>query len=99
VGFDWSPTLLDGLRSGLIDSLVVQDPFKMGHDSVKSAVEKLNGGRPIKMQNLPPLLVTKENLDDPARTWTSIWSSDAPPHPDQLPAIPRLLRLAAQPAG
>jgi len=66
VGFDWSPTLLDGLRSGLIDSLVVQDPFKMGYDSVKSAVQKLNGGSPTKLQNLPPLLVTKDNLDDPA---------------------------------
>jgi ribose transport system substrate-binding protein len=65
VGFDWSPTLLDDLKSGLIDSLVVQDPFRMGYDSVKSAVAKLNG-RPVeKIQNLPPKLVTLENLNTP----------------------------------
>ncbi|MDQ6759379.1 MAG: substrate-binding domain-containing protein, partial [Acidobacteriota bacterium] len=39
VGFDWSPTLLDDLNSGLIDSLVVQDPFKMGYESVMAAVK------------------------------------------------------------
>ena len=66
VGFDWSPTLAEGLKSGLIDSLVVQDPFRIGYDSVKAAVEKLNGGTPQKIQNLPALLVTRENFNDPA---------------------------------
>jgi ribose transport system substrate-binding protein len=66
VGFDWNPTLADGLKSGLIDSLVAQDPFRIGYDSVKAAVEKLNGGTPQKLQNLPALLVTKDNLNDPA---------------------------------
>jgi ribose transport system substrate-binding protein len=66
VGFDWNPTLADGLKSGLIDSLVAQDPFRIGYDSVKAAVDKLNGGTPQKIQNLPALLVTKDNLDDPA---------------------------------
>ena len=66
VGFDWNPTLADGLKSGLIDSLVVQDPFRIGYDSVKAAVDKLNGGTPQKIQNLPALLVTKDNLNDPA---------------------------------
>jgi ribose transport system substrate-binding protein len=65
VGFDWNPTLADGLKSGLIDSLVAQDPFRIGYDSVRAAVDKLNGGTPQKIQNLPALLVTKDNLDDP----------------------------------
>jgi ribose transport system substrate-binding protein len=65
VGFDWSPGLLDDLKSGLIDSLVVQDPFRMGHDSVMAAVQKLKGGTPQKIQNLPPRVVTRENLNDP----------------------------------
>ena len=38
VGFDWSPTLLTDLRAGLIDSLVAQDPFNMGYESVIAAV-------------------------------------------------------------
>jgi ribose transport system substrate-binding protein len=65
VGFDWSPGLLDDLQSGLIDSLVVQDPFRMGYDAVMAAVGKLKGGTPQKMQNLPPRVVTRENLNDP----------------------------------
>jgi ribose transport system substrate-binding protein len=66
VGFDSSPTLLEDLQSGLIDSLVVQDPFKMGYESVQAAVKKLQGGAPVKINNMPPLLVTKDNLKDPA---------------------------------
>lgn len=66
VGFDWGPTLEEGLRAGSIDSLVVQDPFRMGYDSVKAAVLKLNGGAPQKINNLPPLVVTRQNLDEPA---------------------------------
>jgi ribose transport system substrate-binding protein len=66
VGFDSSPTLLEDLQGGLIDSLVVQDPFNMGYESVKAAVLKLQGGAPVKINNMPPLLVSKENLNDPA---------------------------------
>jgi ribose transport system substrate-binding protein len=65
VGFDWSPGLLEDLKSGLIDSLVVQDPFRMGHDAVAAAVEKLKGGTPVKIQNLPPRVITREHLDEP----------------------------------
>ena len=65
VGFDWSPGLLDDLKSGLIDSLVVQDPFRMGHDALTAAVQKLKGATPQKIQNLPPRVVTRENVDDP----------------------------------
>jgi ribose transport system substrate-binding protein len=65
VGFDWSPTLLDDLKSGLIDSLVVQDPFRMGYEAVKTAVDKLNGKTPEKFNNLAPKVVTRENLNNP----------------------------------
>jgi ribose transport system substrate-binding protein len=66
VGFDWSPTLAEALESGVVDSLVVQDPFRIGYDTVKAMVEKLNGGNPKKIQDLPPILLTRENLKDPA---------------------------------
>ena len=66
VGFDWSPALEEALKSGVVDSLVVQDPFRIGYEAVKAAVEKLNGGTPQKVRSLPPLLVTRENLNDPA---------------------------------
>jgi ribose transport system substrate-binding protein len=66
VGFDWSPTLLEDLEKGAIDSLIVQDPFRMGYESMQAAVKKLAGGIPEKINNLAPLVVTAENLKDPA---------------------------------
>lgn len=63
VGFDWSPTLLADLRAGLIDSLVVQNPFGMGYSSVKAALESLDGKQVPKDQPMPPKLVTKANVD------------------------------------
>jgi ribose transport system substrate-binding protein len=65
VGFDWSPTLLEDLRSGLIDSLVAQDPFKIGYEAVAAAAKKLRGETPQKEQPLAALLVTRDNLNDP----------------------------------
>ncbi len=65
VGFDSSPTLLEDLKNGVIDSLVVQDPFQMGYESVKAAVAKLDGKPVQKIHNLNPRLVDKSNLNDP----------------------------------
>jgi ribose transport system substrate-binding protein len=65
VGFDWSQSLLDDLKEGLIDSLVIQNPFKMGYESVKAAALKLKGGSPQKINNLAPRLIVKADLDKP----------------------------------
>lgn len=65
VGFDCSPTLIEGLKSGLIDSLLVQHPFKMGYEAVMSAVKKLRGESVVKIDDLAARLVTLENLNDP----------------------------------
>lgn len=65
VGFDWSPTLLDDLSSGLIDSLVVQNPFEMGYQAVLTAVHKLDGKAVQKINDMAPRLVDKSNLNDP----------------------------------
>lgn len=65
VGFDWSPTLLKHLREGLVDSLVAQDPFNMGYESVMAAVNKLEGKPVEKNRPMPPRLITKANLDSP----------------------------------
>jgi ribose transport system substrate-binding protein len=65
VGFDSGPQLEADLRAGVIDSLVVQHPFKMGYDSVLAAVRHLNGEKPEHIQNLAAKLVTKENIDTP----------------------------------
>ena len=65
VGFDAGPTLEADLKAGVIDSLVVQNPFKMGYDSVVAAAAKLKGQTPEKIQNLAPRLVTREDLSNP----------------------------------
>jgi ribose transport system substrate-binding protein len=65
VGFDSSPQLLEALKEGTIDSLVVQDPFQMGFKSMKAAIEKIDGGNPEHIQNIQPTLVTRENMSLP----------------------------------
>lgn len=65
VGFDWSPPLLDDLRAGLLDSLVVQNPFLMGYESVLNAVRAIQGESVTRINNLPPRLIVKEDLDKP----------------------------------
>lgn len=65
VGFDASPTLLDDLRSGLIDSLIVQDPFKMGYEAVMAAIAKLDGQPVEKVHDLEPRLIDLKNIDQP----------------------------------
>jgi len=64
-GFDSSPNLIDDLRAGAIDSLVLQNPFKMGYEGVKAMVEKLNGQAPQRHLDTGVKLLTKENLDTP----------------------------------
>lgn len=64
VGFDSSPTLIEDVRSGVIDSLVVQHPFKIGYESVRAAVDKLAGKPVEKDRKLAARLVTRDNLND-----------------------------------
>ena len=74
VGFDSSPSLIEGLQAGWIDSLVIQDPFHMGETAVKIALQAIRGERTPKIIALPPRLVDRGNLHDPA--------IDAQLHPD-----------------
>ncbi len=65
VGFDSSPKLLDDLRSGTIDALVVQDPFQMAYRGLKTLLDSRAGRQPSKRIDLPPTLVTHGNQSDP----------------------------------
>ncbi|MBP6824220.1 MAG: substrate-binding domain-containing protein [Acidobacteria bacterium] len=64
-GFDSSPNLIEDLKAGVIDSLVIQNPYRMGYDGVKSLVDKLNGKTPERRIDTGVKLVTKENLASP----------------------------------
>jgi ribose transport system substrate-binding protein len=65
VGFDAEETLIDKLKSGIIDSLVVQDPHKMGYIGVKTLVDKINGKEVPKVIDTGVELVTVERLEEP----------------------------------
>jgi len=65
IGFDASDNLIDDLKDGTIQALVVQDPFRMGFEAVKTLVDKLNGITPPKQIDLPARVVTKADLDKP----------------------------------
>ena len=63
VGFDASESLIEDLKDGSIQALVVQDAFRMGFEAVKTLVDKLNGITPPKQIDLPARLVSKPDLD------------------------------------
>ena len=62
VAFDASEQLVADLREGWIDSLVLQDPYRMGYESVKAITRKLAGETPASRLDLPATLVTREEL-------------------------------------
>jgi len=63
VGFDSSPSLVEAVRDGTIDSLVVQDPFNIGYQAVKTVVDKLNGKTPLKRIPTKATLITRDNIE------------------------------------
>jgi len=64
VGFDSSPKLVDGLTAGEINALVVQNPYNMGYQSVKTIVDVINKKPFEKRIDTGATLVTKDNMKD-----------------------------------
>ena len=52
-------------RAGGVDSIVVQNPFRMGSESTQAIGMKLRGEAPVRLQDSGATLVLKENLDRP----------------------------------
>jgi len=65
VGFDSSQQLIDAMKEGTIDSLVVQNPYKMGYEGVKSLVDLWAGRTPAKRIDSGAALVKKDDLGKP----------------------------------
>jgi ribose transport system substrate-binding protein len=65
VGFDSNEAMVEDLRNGVYQALVVQDPFRIGFEAVKTISQKLDGVEPPKRLDLPPVLVTPDKLNDP----------------------------------
>lgn len=65
VAFDHAENLVEELRAGWIDSLVVQNPFKMGELSTGAIIAKLRGQTPAAVVDSGIALVGKGDLDRP----------------------------------
>ena len=65
VGFDASPPLIEALRAGEIDALVVQDPRRMGQLAVATLAAAVRGQPYAETIATKAVLVTRENLDCP----------------------------------
>lgn len=66
ISFDASDPLISDLKNGTVDALVVQNPFKMGFDSLKAMVAQLRNGVSAQNEDTGVTLVTKANFNDPA---------------------------------
>jgi ribose transport system substrate-binding protein len=65
VGFDAEKALIDGLKAGQIDALVVQNPYKMGYEGVKAVAMAIKGQPVEKKIDTGVEVVTKASLDKP----------------------------------
>lgn len=65
VGFDATKQLEDALDKGDLDSVVIQNPFKMGYEGVKTIVDMKAGKTPEKRVDTGVALLTKDNKDTP----------------------------------
>ncbi len=65
VAFDASPAQIDALKRGTIQALIVQNPFKMGYEGVKTAVASIAGEKVPARIDTGVTVITKENMDTP----------------------------------
>jgi ribose transport system substrate-binding protein len=65
VGWDASPDEVKGVRSGTITALVVQNPFRMGYDSVNAMVKTVRTGQVASSEDTGVTFVTQQNINDP----------------------------------
>ncbi len=63
VGFDSDPKLVGLLKDGSIYALIVQDPFRMGYDGVKTALAASKGEKVPTNVDTGVNVITKANMD------------------------------------
>ncbi len=65
ITFDSSETHISALKDGTIDVMLVQNPFRIGYEAVRSLVDKLAGRTPQARLDLPARAIVKADLDKP----------------------------------
>jgi len=66
VGFDASDKLVQGVKEGHLDAIVLQAPMNMGYLAVKTMVQKLRGEPFEKRVDTGATLAMRDNLETPA---------------------------------
>ncbi len=65
IGFDSDEKLIKFLNDGVISGLVVQDPYRMGYDGIKTALAASKGEKVEANVDTGANLVTKANMKEP----------------------------------
>lgn len=65
IGFDSSAKLVEGVRTGKLSGLVLQNPFNMGYLAVKTIVSVLKKEKVESRIDTGASLIDKENMDQP----------------------------------
>ncbi len=63
VAFDASDNLVADMKAGAIQAMVVQDPFQMGYQTVKTLVDKLDGKTPPKRIDLSAKVIFADEIN------------------------------------
>lgn len=85
VGWDAAPDEVKALQSGEISALIVQNPFRMGFDSVIAATQKIRGNANVGNEDTGVYVVTKDNMGQPAYQAILSPSCQNPPLPPDDP--------------
>jgi ribose transport system substrate-binding protein len=65
VGFDANPRVIAGVREKKLDGVVLQDPFKMGYQSVKAMLDHIAGKPVPPSTDTGAAVATPENVNAP----------------------------------
>jgi ribose transport system substrate-binding protein len=65
IGFDSSAKLVEGVRAGKLDGLVLQNPFNMGYLAVKTMVQHLKKEKVESRIDTGASLIDRQNMDQP----------------------------------
>jgi ribose transport system substrate-binding protein len=64
IGWDAAPDEIKGVQDGVITALVVQNPFKMGYDSLNNLVKMIRTGAKVSNEDTGVTFVQKSNMND-----------------------------------
>jgi len=65
VGYDTSDPIVQALRDGKVQGVIVQYPYGEGQKGVETLVKAVDGGKVARNQTAPFVVATPDNVDDP----------------------------------